>query len=182
MRSKYILATGLVCLFLSIVFVVAFLNNPNYPALVIAGESSVGTWASGMLLVMSATTSLLFGMRRGWFPWSVVAIFFLVLALDERFMLHEHVKGRIIFFYGLDPARQHLIAELPVIAGAVLGAMVAFILWRQVRRPGRMLLVGAIVLGIASVTIDVLALGVLWEDSFKVFAELMVVCALLMEV
>jgi hypothetical protein len=172
---------GILCVFFAIVFIISFLNNPYYPANVIAGEASVGTWASGVLLVMSATVSLILGMRRGWFPWSVVAIFFLVLALDERFMLHESVKGRIIFHYQLDPARQHLIAELPVIAGALVGGLISFILWRHLRRTGRMLLVGAIVLGIASMTIDVLALGVLWEDSFKVFAELLVTGALLSE-
>jgi hypothetical protein len=182
MRSPHYSAAGILCLFLAVVFTVAFVNNRYYPANVIAGESSVGTWASGVLLVISATISLIFGMRRGWFPWSVVAIFFLVLALDERFMLHEGAKHRILFHYGLDPSRQHLVAELPVIAGALLGTLVAFILWRHIRRTARMLLVGAIVLGLASVTIDVFALGVLWEDSFKVFAELLVVCALLMEV
>lgn len=182
MRAPHYSAAAILCVFLAVVFTVAFFNNRYYPASVIAGESSVGTWASGVLLVMSATISLIFGMRRGWFPWSVVAIFFLVLALDERFMLHEGVKGKIIFHYGLDPAQQHLVAELPVIGGALLGAFVAFTLWRHIHRRGRVLLVGAIVLGIASVTIDVLALGVLWEDSFKVFAELLVVCALLTEV
>lgn len=182
MRSPHYSAAGILCVFLAVVFTIAFVNNRYYPANVIAGESSVGTWVSGMLLVMSATISLIFGMRRGWFPWSVLSIFFLVLALDERFMLHEGMKNRIIFHFSLNPARQHLVAELPVVAGALVGAAMAFILWRQLRRTGRMLLVGAIVLGVASVTIDVLALGVLWEDSFKVFAELLVVCALLTEV
>ncbi|HMJ71432.1 MAG TPA: hypothetical protein VK508_21195 [Cyclobacteriaceae bacterium] len=181
MRSYYI-AFGILCLFLVVVFTIAFLNNRYYPAYIIAGESSAGTWASGALLVMSATISLVFGMRRGWFPWSVVAVFFLVLAVDERFMLHEALKTKIIFHYGLDPARQYLLAELPVMGGAVLGMVISFVLWRQFRRTGRTLLVGAILLGIASVTIDVFALGVLWEDSFKVVAELLVTGALLSEI
>jgi hypothetical protein len=182
MRSRYIIAAGIVCSFLAIVFVSAFINNPHYPARVIAGESSVGTWASGMLLVMAATISLVFAMRRGWLPWSVITLFFLVLALDERFMFHENLKTDIIFYYGLDPSRQSVVAELPVIAGALAGLLFAIVLWRQLNSRGRMLLVGAAVLGVASVAIDVFALGVLLEDSFKVFAELLVVCALLTEV
>jgi hypothetical protein len=181
MRSPHYSAAGILCVFLAVVFTIAFMNNRHYPTNVIAGESSVGTWASGVLLVMSGTISLIFGMRRGWFPWSVVAIFFLILALDERFMLHEAVKMRIIFHYGLDPAQQHLVAELPVIFGAALGALVSFSLWKHFHKTGRGLLIGAIVLGTASVTMDVFALGVLWEDSFKVFAELLVTTALLSE-
>jgi hypothetical protein len=181
MRSNYT-ATGILCAFLAVTFAIAFLNNRYYPAYVIAGESSVGTWASGVLLVMSATISLVLGTRRGWFPWSVVTVFFLLLALDERFMLHETLKTNIIFRYALDPSRQHLIAELPVIVGAILGMLISYFLWLQFRRTARMLLAGAILLGIASVTIDVFALGVLWEDSFKVIAELLVTGAFLSEV
>jgi hypothetical protein len=180
--SRNSVAIGIVCGFLTVVFVIAFINSSPYPSRVIAGESSVSTWASGMLLVMSATISLIFAMRRGWLPWSPLTLFFLVLALDERFMFHEDLKNRIIFHYSLDPSKQFIIAELPVIAGAIAGLFVAFVLWRRLSKRGKSLLVVAAFLGTVSVVMDVFALGVILEDSFKVFAELFVVSALLMEV
>jgi hypothetical protein len=182
MMSRDSVAIAIVCGFLTIVFVVAFVNHSPFPARVIGGESSVATWVSGMLLVMAATIALIFAMRRGWFPWSLITLFLLVLALDERFMFHEGFKADIVFYYGLDPSRRSIVAEVPVIAGAMAGLLVASVLWRRLSRRGRTLLVGAAVLGMISVAMDVFVLGVLLEDSFKVFAELLLVCALLTEV
>lgn len=182
MRLRYAVAIGIVCFFFATTFSVGFLNNPHFPANVIAGESSMGTWASGVLLVMCATISLIFAMRRGMFPWMIIALFFLALALDERFMIHEMLKADIIFYYGLNPSKPSLVAELPVIAGALAGFVIALILWYRLSNPGRILLLGAMILGIAAVVIDVFAIGVLWEDSLKVIAELMITIALLREV
>lgn len=182
MMSRNSVAILIVGGFLAIVFIVAFLNQSPYVARVIAGESSVSTWVSGMLLVMSATISLIFAIRRSWFPWSLLTLFFLVLALDERFMFHEDLKNRIIFHYSLDPSKQSIVAELPVILGAIAGLFVVFVLWQRLSRKGKSLIAGAAVVGTVSVVVDVFALGVLLEDSFKVFAELLLVSALLTEV
>lgn len=182
MMPRYAIAIGFVCAFLTVVFAAAFIYNPRYPSQVIAGESSVATWASGMLLVMSATIALVFAVRRGWMPWTIVALFFLLLGLDERFMFHERMKSKIIFRYSIDPTQQSIVAELPVLIGTLAGIMIALTLWRRLSGKGKMFLLSAAVLGTVSVVFDVLALGVLPEDSFKVFAELLIVCALLTEV
>lgn len=182
MMSRNDVAIGIVCTFLVVVYAVAFINYSPLLGSVIAGETSVATWASGMLLVMSATISLIFAVRRGWFPWTFISLFFLLLALDERFMFHEGIKADIIFYYSLDPSQNPMVAEVPVIIGAMAGIAVAVILWRRLNSRGRRLLVGAVVLGAASVVMDIFALGVLFEDSFKVFAELAVTSALLSDV
>ncbi|HZY78208.1 MAG TPA: hypothetical protein VFE50_01700 [Cyclobacteriaceae bacterium] len=178
MRTPYFVASVMLCGFLAVVFTIAYFDNRNSPLTVVAGEASVGTWASGMLLVISATISLIFGMRRGWFPWSVISLFFLILALDERFMFHEGLKTDIIM--GFD--KPGIFAELPVILGAFVGLIVSITLWKKFHNTARKLLVAAVVFGVASVTIDVFALGVFWEDSFKLIAELAISCAFLSEV
>jgi hypothetical protein len=182
MRSpdSYYKAAAALCVFFVLVFAVAFAFNPYYPLLVITGESSVGTWMSGVLLIVATTVSLITGMRKGWFPWFLLAAFLSVLALDERFMFHERIKERIIFSFS--PAPAPWLYELPVIAGACMGAVIAFLLWHHLRGASRMLLVGAVILGSASVAIDVLATGVLWEECSKLVAELLIACALLSEV
>ena len=176
-------AVGLLCVFFVLVFLVALAFDANYPVLIIAGESSIGTWMSGVLLVVSATASMIIGMRRGWLPWFFIAAFFFMLALDERFMFHERMKEHIIFNITHNVSRSRLINELPVIVAACAGVFVAFILWRHLRhRRNRILLFCAAVLGTASVTVDVLAAGVLWEECCKLLAELSIACALLGEV
>jgi hypothetical protein len=175
--TYYKTVTGL-CIFFVSVFTVAFIFNPHYPMFVIAGESSVGTWMSGVLLVISGTTVSIVGMRQGWFPWLPLSAFFMLLALDERFMFHERWKQRIIFS-AHDKNVSRWVYELPVMAGACAGALVAFVLWRYLRGGSRVLLLCASVLGAASVAVDVLAAGVLWEECLKLLAELLMVCALL---
>jgi hypothetical protein len=172
---------AMVCLFVSGVVGVAFLRNYYYPSLAISGEASTGTWLSGVLLVMAATLSFVTGMYRRRGMWFFVAAFFLILALDERFMYHEQLKERIIFFTYKRNLTHVLLRELPVIAGACLGAGVAFFLWQQVSRGGRVLLACAVMLGLVSVIIDVLSTGpVLLEDGSKLLAELLVTCALVL--
>lgn len=178
MRNYYT-AAGIVIAFFALVLIAAFVRSKGFPALAISGEASVGTWLSGVLLVICATLCLVFGMRRGWMPWYILTLFFLALAADERFMFHEGIKERIIF---ATKVRGSLMAELPVIIGALVGFGVMFMLWNRLHRTGRVLLVGAVVLGSASVVFDVFHMGAAWEDSFKLFAELLVVCALLREV
>jgi len=133
---------------------------------------------SGALLLMSATMTLIIGMRQGWFPWYVATIFFFLLALDERFMFHERLKQHLIF----SGATSRWVYELPVMLGAGVGAVMTFLLWQQLRRRSRVVLLCAMVLGTASVVIDILDTGALWEDSFKLMAELLVVLALLQKV
>jgi hypothetical protein len=170
------------CLFVGGVLIVALLRNYYYPLLAISGEASVGTWLSGVLLIMSATLSLVTGMDRQPWTWFPVAAFFLILALDERFMFHEQLKEQIIFFT-YDRDLPHTLDELPVIVAACMGAGVAFLLWQQLSRGGRILLVCVVTLGLVSVVIDVLATGpVLLEDGSKLLAELLLVCALMLNV
>ncbi len=179
MKASPFVAVALLIAFFVLVFVIAFFSNSHYPLQVIAGESSVGTWMSGVLLVISFTISLILGMCQGRFQWFLIAAFFVVLALDERFMFHEQLKERIIFSFN---TTTRLIYELPVIAGACAGAFITYLLWNNLKGISRILLLFAALLGIASVTIDVLAGGVFWEESFKLLAELLVACALLNKV
>jgi hypothetical protein len=179
MRPRYPVAALMLCGFLAVVLAIAFLNHRYSPVSVVAGEDSVGTWASGMLLVVSATISLTRGFRL---PWPAVALFFLVLALDERFMFHESLKARLIMQYKLDPLHPGLVAELPVMVGALVGAIVSLILWRRFQKTGKILIAIAVIFGLSSVVIDVFSFGVFWEDIFKLIAELAVACAFLSEV
>jgi hypothetical protein len=177
MKQSFYLATGMLCSFFIAVFAIAFALNRYFPMLVIAGESSVGTWMSGALLMICATLCLVLGMREGWWPWTLITVFFL-LALDERFMFHEHLKELIIFSHP-ETKLALWIYELPVISGALVGVIVVVILWRYLHGAARILLVIATALGTASVVIDVLAAGVFWEECSKLIGELSVVFALL---
>ncbi|SKC73642.1 hypothetical protein [Ohtaekwangia koreensis] len=176
--ASYYKATAFLLAFFVLVFAIAFSFNRYYPVLVIAGESSVGTWMSGVLLTISATISLILGMRHGWRPWFVFAAFFFVLALDERFMFHEHLKEWIIFSSHTNQTSRW-VYELPAIAGGLVGAYIAIILWKNLEGVSRIFLLSATILGTASVTIDVFAAGVLWEECFKLLGELSITCALL---
>jgi len=158
------------------VFALAF--NPHFPQLVIVGESSVGTWMSGVLLVISASASLIIGMRRGDNFWFYMTVFFLVLALDERFMFHEHLKERLIFM----GVHWRFIYELPVMIGAGIGAFVAYRLNARLKGASRLLLYSAVGLGTTSIVIDILSAGVLWEECAKLLAELVMACAVLKKV
>ena len=178
MRKGYAKGMAIVLAFFILVILVALYFNPHFPQLVFAGEGSVATWMSGALLMISATLCLVSFMRRNNVDWFIITVFFFILALDERFMFHEQLKTKIIFV--LHPARHsRWIYEMPVIAGAITGAFISWRLWRQLEQPGRLLLAAAILLGSASVVIDILAKGVLPEEGCKLVAELLVVCALL---
>ncbi len=178
MSAPYRKGIALLLAFFILVLGVAFAFNRHFQQLVIAGEASVATWMSGALLIISATLCLITGMQQKVFPWFLFSAFFFVLALDERFMFHEQLKTRIIFSFPSALASRWLY-ELPVIAGSIAGALIAILLWKNLEQPGRLLLAIAVVLGGASVLIDILAAGVLWEECFKLTAELLMVCALL---
>ncbi len=178
MRASY-KATIVLCAFFVSVFIISLLLNPHYPVLIIAGESSVGTWMSGVLLIMSATISLIIAIRQNSYRWILVTAFFIMLAVDERFMVHEQLKERIIFSF---QTATRWIYELPVIVGACIGVLVVLFLWKYFDGTSRLLLVCAAMLGTASVITDVLAAGVLWEECFKLVAELLMPCALLRKV
>lgn len=175
-------AVVFLCSFFVIVFAVAFTWFRHYPMLVIAGENSVGTWMSGVLLVISGTISLLIGMRQEKIFWFVTASFFLLLACDERFMFHEQLKEKIIFSLSTNTRVSPLIAELPVLAGACLGAIMTYLLWRHFNIKSRLLLMLAMLLGSASVIIDVLSTGVFWEECLKLTGELAICCSMILNV
>ena len=178
MRYSFLKGSGVLLAFFCIVFSIAFAFNTHFPQLVVAGESSVGTWMSGALLVISATLCLILGMRHRAFTWFFITGFFFLLASDERFMFHEHLKEKIMFtFY---PAKSfRWIRELPVIAGAALGAFVAYILWNHVKGSGKILLLLAVFFGTVSVVMDIFSAGVIPEDCCKLIAELLITLSLL---
>jgi hypothetical protein len=170
-------AAAVLCLFFIVVFTVAFIFHSRYPLLVIAGESSVGTWMSGVLLISCAIVSLLIGMKIGWWPWLLTTFFFFLLAFDEHFMFHEQLKERLIFSYHSAFGTTHLLYELPVMIGALFGALMTYFLWQQLHgcRP---LLLSAALLGTFSVVFDITNAGVLLEECFKLLGELMLAVAL----
>ncbi|MBY0425103.1 MAG: hypothetical protein K2Q22_05655, partial [Cytophagales bacterium] len=162
--------------FFTVVFLVAMIKNPHYPTLVFIGESSVGTWVSGVLLVISGSTTLILGVSHRKQPWWLLSAFFFMLATDERFMFHEQAKEFLVFTLGF---RHKWLVELPVVIGAVFGFLAAYVLWKYLEGINRALLGCAVILGFASVIFDILSLGVLWEESFKLSGELLITCALL---
>jgi hypothetical protein len=165
--------------FVIVVFGIALVINPHYPRLVFAGESSVATWVSGMLLVICGTLCLVTANRSGGFPWLVFTTFFFALAIDERFMIHEYIKQRLIFDY---PDSSWIVREVAVIVGTLGGGIVSIMLWRQLPAVSRYLLSGAVILGTASVVIDIADAGVLWEESAKLLAEILITTALLAKI
>ena len=169
------------CVLFIFFFVVAITLHPYNPVLILAGESSPGTWLSGVLLTIAATATLITGMRRGWYPWYIAAIFFFILAVDERFMFHEQLKEKIIFSFDTATTSPWLY-ELPVILGALAGVALTASLWRHLHMASRILLICAAVFGSISVCIDIVRAGVVWEECFKLLAELALVCSLLREV
>jgi hypothetical protein len=170
-----------VALFFAIVVIVAFVTNKYYPVRAIAGEDSVGTWLSGVLLVMAMTLSLVAGKRRGALLWYMAALFFLLCAADEHFMFHEQFKERLIFAFTGAGSGSGLLFELPILAGAAAGIAMTALLWPTIRRNGRVLLAGAAAFGGLSVVIDVLGQGVFIEDCCKLAAELLIVLLLIGE-
>lgn len=164
--------------FFVLVPVIALLLNPYYTVLVIAGESSVGTWMSGAMLVMAATLSLVLGIQRGWFPWTPASIFFFLLALDERFMFHESARERLLFRY----PNSTWLSQLPVVAALLAGLCITIILWRKFIPPNRIFLMLVLALGTLSVIYDILEAGVLIEEILKLTAELFLVIALIGEI
>lgn len=153
------------------------LSVSRSPALVLSGEGSVGTWLSGAMLVASGAFSLRLWRARGAWPWSLVAPWFGVLALDERFMFHESLKERVQILLA-DPRASHLLPEAPVLAGALAGLCAAAVLWRDFRPVDRILLASGTLLGAISVALDVTRSGALPEDLCKLLAELCVLQAL----
>lgn len=177
----YTQAVVLLCVLFILFFAVAIVLHPYNPVLILAGESSPGTWMSGVLLIVAATAALITGTRRGWYPWYIAAVFLFVLATDERFMFHEQLKEKIIF--SVDGAQtSRWLYEFPVILGALSGIAFTVLLWHYLQLTSRMLLACAAVLGSISVGIDVMHAGVVWEECFKLLAEILLVCALLKEV
>jgi hypothetical protein len=167
----------LLCFFFFLFFIIAFFLQRDFPIRVVAGEDSPGTWMSGALLVIAATTSLVISNREGWWPWSLFFVFFVVLALDERFMFHEQIKEYLIFSLGKSTPR--LIYELPVMLGACVGVCIAFMLWHCVNKGSRVLLMCAALLGSLSVTLDVLNVATFFEETSKLAAELFICCAVM---
>lgn len=174
-------AVLLLCVFFFLILSIAFFYHRHFPVLVLAGENSVGTWMSGTLLIFMFALSFVLSMKERRHPWLFLSAFFMLLALDERFMFHERMKEWIIFSsHGHAPSRW--IYEMPAMAGACAGVFVAIILFRYLSGISRILLLCVVPLGLASVLIDILAGGVFPEECFKLLAELLMVCALVVKV
>jgi hypothetical protein len=171
-------AIGLLIIFSAIVLGFAFRANQYFPLRAIAGEQSTGTWLSGTLLMIMASLSLVLSMHHRRYPWIILTVFFLILAADEHFMFHEHLKGMIMF----SGATSRWIYELPSIIGAVVGCFISVVVWKTILRTNRFLLLIAVAMGLVSVAIDVVAGSVLWEELLKLGAELILVSLLLLEV
>lgn len=171
-------ASGLLCAFIAAALGIP-LSVSYYPVQIIAGESSPGTWMSGFLLAASAAFALALAALHGSRYWTGFAAFFALLALDERFQFHEHLKARILFApVDLPP----WCAEAPVLAGAFAGLIAALQLHRHLHGVGRTLLLAAVLLGGCSVAIDLAHAGVFWEELLKILAELSLASALLGEI
>jgi hypothetical protein len=123
------------------------------------------------MLIMAVTFSLVLAIQRGSLPWMPVSAFFLILALDERFMFHESLRERLLFAY---PGSAWL-SHVPVIAAATAGIWVTMVLWRRFQPIHRTLLLGTLLLGSTSVIFDLLESGVLIEEILKLLAELCLV-------
>jgi hypothetical protein len=180
-RIAQLKAIGIICAFFILVLGISFVFNPHYPVLVIVGESSVGTWMSGTLLIIAASLSIVMGIQKGWFPWIIFVAFFLLLALDERFMFHEQIKEGIIFNTNNSVAWR-CVYDLPVLFGAFVGLIITLLLWRNLCSLGKILLIFAMLLGSISVLFDILSTGAFIEDGCKLLAELCLACALVGEV
>ena len=176
MIPKHLIGILILSVFFITVIATAVYRSMPYPLQAISGESSAGTWLSGVLLVVCATCSLFAGMQSYNWKWYAITSFFLLLAADERFMFHERLKEWLIF---ADHTRPFWFYEAPVLLGAVVGVVVALTLLRMLSGWRRALLIAGVFLGSVSVIMDVFAAGVLFEDVFKLLAELAVACALL---
>ncbi|MEI9918874.1 MAG: hypothetical protein WDO14_08720 [Bacteroidota bacterium] len=177
-RSRYI-GVSILCLFFFLVLAIAFVSSDLSATMIIGGENSVGEWMSGVLLVISATVTAVDALRRGWRPWMIFSLFFILLAVDENFMIHEAIKRHIVFSsFEKTNHPIYWIGELPVILAACFGAVVAWMLWKNIDKGIRWLIPAGVIFEIASVTIDVMSAGVLWEDSLKLIGELCVTSAL----
>jgi hypothetical protein len=168
----------LLCAFFVGTLGIAFYFNRNFPILVVAPESSVGTWVSGVLLSCCAAILLVLSMHRGWYPWALIGAFFLLLAADEHFMFHERMKEWIMFSFPNQPV---IVRESPALAGAIVGGLVSWILWIRLQKFSRLFLAAAVLLGASSVSLDVIGDSALWEECLKLLAELTITCALLFE-
>jgi hypothetical protein len=165
----------LICTFVLVVLSVSLYYLRHFPATVIVGESSVVTWLSGMMLIFMAALSLTIAMRDQIHPWLLSTLFFILLALDERFMFHERLKEYIIFSLKIQSSTMY---NLPVVAGALGGVAIVTLLWKHLSKSNRWLVATAAVLGGASVAIDLVEGGVVPEELLKLIAEICVVCAL----
>src|SRR6478609_6270234 len=114
------IAILLLCSFFFVVLAFSFASNRHFPVKVVGGENSVGTWLSDVLLIFMAASCLFISMKRRWYPWLFFAAFFMLLALDERFMFHEQMKQRILLSFSTIRLSRW-IYELPVIIGVVVG-------------------------------------------------------------
>lgn len=114
--------------------------------------------------------------------WGIVTFFFTVLSLDERFMFHEQIKERIIFGSTKIAESGRWIYEFPVLIASGVGIYFSILLWQNLQRHGRILLIWAVFFGSSKVAFDVFCLGAFWEGSFKLLAEFALVCALFGEV
>lgn len=178
MKYRLIIGVSVLCTFFVLTLGVAFLYNKDFPVLVVATESSVGTWLSGVLLSCCATIALINSVHQRLYPWILLSLFFFLLTADEHFMFHERLKEWIMFSF---PGSHVLIRELPVVIGAVAGGCLSWILWHHSKRKTRILLILAVMLGIVSVALDIIGSSALWEECLKLFAELSVTSALLVE-
>jgi hypothetical protein len=177
MTRRVIKITTIFLAFIALFFIVAFAFNGRHPILLIAGEDSPATWLSGAMLISAATLSGTIAIRERWLPWILLSAFFFLLAIDERFMIHEAIKDRILFSAGKDAP--WWLKELPVIIGAFVGIGVSIMLFKIFDKTGRGLVSISVLFGLISIIFDIFSKGVIPEEVSKLVAEIAMCLALL---
>jgi hypothetical protein len=105
----------------------------------------------------------------------------LIAAIDERFQLHESFK-RWLLFQQFDGDRDAMgrIGDLPMLAYALIGAVVIRWFWRRLER-GRLWIIGAVVVGAIAIAFDIATERVgpqMIEEVLEITAETLFLCGL----
>lgn len=148
----------------------------------LSGEQSIGTWLSELLLAISIGIIICISVQRQRWIWGILALFFLVVAVDERFMIHEQMKQWIILSSHSRLGISSLKKEIAVILGAIIGGGVILCMVVQMSRKNSLFILIAAFWGIVSVVLDIINIWVFYEDASKLLAELFLVLGLLGEI
>jgi hypothetical protein len=183
--------TGQAKFFLPTIILISFalltLGSAMYPWFVqiFTSERGVGTWVSSMLLCCAATSALLCGtLSRRKILWCSLGGLLLILAADERFMIHEYFKHCIVYYlFHSDASRMGIAGDIPVLVAGTIGLAVAlrFIVIARFLYV-RLLILGVVLCGGLSVVFDVMYVFTVSEEVLKIISELICLVWLMEEV